>query len=38
MSKESGCKQALLKDGWYFQDGLQVTQKMYTENPDGTPC
>ena len=36
MSKEFGGKQVFLRDGWYFQDGLQVTQKMYTENPDGT--
>ena len=38
MSKESGSKQAFLKDGWYFQDKLQITQKMYIENPDRTWC
>ena len=36
MSKGPGGKQAFLRDGWYFQDGLQVTPKMYTEKSDGT--
>lgn len=38
MNKGFGGKQAFLKDGWYFQDGLQVTQKMSTKNLDGTRC
>lgn len=38
MSKGSGGKQVFLRDGWYLQDGLRVSQKMYTENTDGTRC
>ena len=38
MNKGSGGKQVFLRDGWYLEDGLRVTQKIYTENPDGTWC
>lgn len=38
MSKGPGGKQAFLRNDWYFQDGLQIIQKMYTENSDGTQC
>ena len=38
MSKRFGGKKAFLRNGWYFQNGLQVIQKMYTENSDETRC
>ena len=36
MSKKSGGKQAFLRDDWYFQDGLRITQKIYIESTYGT--
>ena len=38
MSKRSRDKQVFLRDSLYYQDGLQVTQKMYTESTDGICC
>lgn len=38
MSKRSKNKRAFLKDGWYFENELQITPKMYTQNADGICC
>lgn len=38
MNKRPGGKQIFLRDSWYFQDRLQITQKTYTENSDRTQC